>query len=80
MTVKLYGKENCSICTDAKMILELLQTEYFFEIDEIDIYEDDTLLEKYHLIIPVIEVEGEIADFGKVDYDKVANFLKTKNY
>ncbi|SER80362.1 Glutaredoxin-like domain [Gracilibacillus ureilyticus] len=78
MLVKLYGKENCSLCMDAKIILDLLQSVYPLEIDEIDIYQDEALLEKYHLIIPVVEMDNEIIDSGIVSYEKLDNYLKNK--
>ncbi|KAB8132167.1 glutaredoxin family protein [Gracilibacillus oryzae] len=78
MQVNVYIKENCSLCDDAKTILELLQTEFSFSIEEIDIYKNDSLLEKYHLLIPVIEIDHTIVDSGIIDYENIANFLKNK--
>lgn len=63
---------------DAKIILDLLQSVYPLEIDEIDIYQDEALLEKYHLIIPVVEMDNEIIDSGIVSYEKLDNYLKNK--
>ncbi|PWU69248.1 glutaredoxin family protein [Gracilibacillus dipsosauri] len=77
MIVKLYGKKDCSLCLDAKILLEILQEEYGFEIEVIDIYQDETLLDKFHLIIPVVEIEGEIVDTEIIDLPKIENFLKT---
>ena len=70
MKVTLYSKENCSLCDKGKKILEELQEEIQFSIEEVDIYKDDTLLEKYQIMIPVAEVDGEMLGsgiFNKVD-------------
>ncbi|MGP4040667.1 glutaredoxin family protein [Gracilibacillus sp. D59] len=79
MKLKLYGKENCSLCDQAKVTLEMLQQDYLFEIEEINIYNDDELLEAYHLMIPVIKHDDIIVDTEIVDMEKVENYLKKKN-
>ncbi|MGR4024458.1 glutaredoxin family protein, partial [Bacillus sp. ZZQ-131] len=56
MKVVLYTKKNCGLCVQAKQVLQEVQCEYSFQIEEIDIYEDNDLLEKYHLMIPVVEI------------------------
>ncbi|QGH34140.1 glutaredoxin family protein [Gracilibacillus salitolerans] len=79
MQLKLYGKEKCSLCDQAKATLEMLQQDYLFEIEEINIYNDDVLLEAYHLMIPVIKHDDTIVDTEIVDIEKVENYLKKKN-
>ncbi|WP_208588040.1 glutaredoxin family protein [Gracilibacillus suaedae] len=79
MKLKLYGKENCSLCDQAKVTLEMLQQDYLFEIEEINIYNDDVLLEAYHLMIPVIQHEDTIVDSELIDMEKIENYLKKKN-
>ena len=54
MKVVLYTKD-CGLCVKAKQVLQEVQCEYSFQIEEIDIYEDNDLLEKYHLMIPVVK-------------------------
>ncbi|MBL2480142.1 glutaredoxin family protein, partial [Klebsiella pneumoniae] len=49
MKVVLYTKKDCGLCVKAKQVLQEVQCEYSFQIEEIDIYEDNDLLEKYHL-------------------------------
>ncbi|GAA0307815.1 glutaredoxin [Gracilibacillus halotolerans] len=72
----LYMKENCSLCEDAKVVLDLLKNEYLFEYREKDIYTDEELLEKYHLSIPVLEYRNHVVDEGNIDYFVVENFLR----
>jgi glutaredoxin len=75
MKINLYSKTNCPLCDKAKQVLQELQNEFSFEINEIDIYQDDTLLEKYQLMIPVVEIDGEEVDFGLVQKDVIRKRL-----
>ncbi|MFC4183291.1 glutaredoxin family protein [Saccharococcus thermophilus] len=75
MKINLYSKTNCPLCDKAKQVLQELQNEFSFQINEIDIYQDDTLLEKYQLMIPVVEIDGEEVDFGLVQKDVIRKRL-----
>jgi glutaredoxin len=73
--VTLYTKEQCPLCEEALAILKVLQAEIPFEIDYVDIYQDDQLLEKHQLKIPVIEINNDEVDYGKISYEKVRKRL-----
>jgi len=51
-----YTKENCLLCDEALELVQMTQTIQPFELEIKDIYEDDKLLEKYQLMIPVIKI------------------------
>ena len=74
-TVHFYTKKDCPLCEDAKDLLKLLQRELTFTLLELDIYADDRLLEQYGLMIPVVEVDGKIIQYGKIDIDDVRHVL-----
>ncbi|EPZ39881.1 MULTISPECIES: glutaredoxin family protein [Anoxybacillus] len=74
MKVIVYSKENCCLCDEAKAILRELQVEW----EEVDIYKDEQLLEQYHLIIPVIEVDGEMVAYGRIHKDVIRKRLQKK--
>ncbi|MED0686358.1 glutaredoxin family protein [Anoxybacillus ayderensis] len=74
MKVIVYSKENCCLCDEAKAILRELQVEW----EEVDIYKDEQLLEQYHLIIPVIEVDGEMVAYGCIHKDVIRKRLQQK--
>ncbi len=38
MKVVLYTKKDCGLCVQAKQVLQEVQCEYSFQIEEIDIY------------------------------------------
>ncbi|MEH7458434.1 NrdH-redoxin [Bacillus pseudomycoides] len=75
MKVVLYTKTDCGLCVKAKQILKEVQKVYSFEIEEIDIYEDDELLEKYQIMIPVVEIDGKQAFYGVIHKDVIINYI-----
>jgi glutaredoxin len=69
---------DCPLCDKAKRKLSELQTELTLTIEEIDIYQDDNLLEKYQIMIPVVEHEGEMLAYGQVNKEEVRKRLLEK--
>lgn len=67
--VIFYTKEVCSLCEDALALLLIFQREYNFKIEERDIYTNDEWLEKYHLRIPVVEINGQQIDCEEMSFD-----------
>jgi glutaredoxin len=78
MTIKLtfFTKENCGLCNEAKEIIQSLRLEHKIEVTEIDIYSYDELLEKYQLMIPVIQINGETIAYGKIHKNDILNAIK----
>jgi len=76
MKVVLYSRPQCHLCVDAKDKLDILCETLGLTYQEIDIYQDETLLEKYQFMIPVLEVDGEVIDYGKVTYSKLKQGLE----
>jgi thiol-disulfide isomerase/thioredoxin len=70
-----YTKIHCPLCDKAHKLLQELQTETPFTIEIVDIYNDDALVEKYGMMIPVVEVDGEEIDYGIISMDKVKKAL-----
>ena len=68
MELKFYSRPGCSLCDEGLLILKLLQDDFSFDIDIINIEEDETLHEKYMLMIPVVEKDGEILQYGILNY------------
>lgn len=68
MKVKFYSRPNCSLCHEGLSVLKLVQEDVHFEIDIVNIEEDDEIHEKYMLMIPVVEKDGEIIQYGQLDY------------
>lgn len=75
-TVYFYTKPACSLCDDAKLMLETLQDEYRIQVEERDIYANDQWLEQYHLIIPCIQVNNERLDASQLNWKTLKTFLE----
>ncbi|MFJ7971755.1 glutaredoxin family protein [Psychrobacillus sp. NPDC096389] len=75
MEVYFYTRPGCHLCDDARLMLKLVQEDVSFEIKEVNIEEDEVLHEKYMLMIPVIELEGKIIQFGQIDYPTILDAL-----
>lgn len=65
--VKLYTRERCHLCEKAKAIILKLKKKWDFHYVEIDISESDEWTEKYGLMIPVVEINGEESQYGQID-------------
>lgn len=76
--ITMYSKENCSLCDKAKEVLMSIHEEIPLEINEVDIYKDDVLLEKYQIMIPVVEIDGEEVEYGIIHKDLIRKRLLEK--
>lgn len=75
MKVVLYSKDECCLCDNAKAILRELQKEFSFQVEEVDIYKDDALLERYQIMIPVVEIDGKEIQCGIIQKDVIRKRL-----
>ncbi|MFD2444667.1 glutaredoxin family protein [Bacillus sp. CGMCC 1.16607] len=66
-TLIFYTRQKCSLCDKAKVVIEELHQEMEFEWIEKDIDESDELTEKYGLMIPVVEIDGEEVEYGHIN-------------
>ncbi|GIP65259.1 hypothetical protein J32TS6_38140 [Virgibacillus pantothenticus] len=76
ITVYFYTKTACPLCDEAKWMLEMFQDEYGLQVEERDIYTNDQWLEQYQLIIPCIQVNGEILDASQLSWESLKKFLE----
>lgn len=76
MKVIFYTKENCSLCEDARTLLTMLRHEYPFELEERDIYTNDTWLEEYQLIIPLVQINGRSLNCEEISLEALEQLLK----
>jgi len=68
MKVNYYSRPDCSLCEEGLLTLKLVQSDVQFEIDVINIEENEEFHEKYMLMIPVVEKDNEIIQYGNLDY------------
>lgn len=78
-TVKLYSRPRCHLCETAMEVLKDLQQQWNFTIEEINIDLDDQLVEKYGIMIPVVELDGEELQYGIVNKKFISEAFTRKN-
>lgn len=78
MNIKFYTKEHCPLCDKGLLVLEEIKKDIPLSIEQIDIYKDDTLLEKYQIMIPVVEIDGVEVDYGILSEVKIREFIEEK--
>lgn len=64
--IVIYSKAGCCLCVKAKTILKKVQEEIPFSLTEVDISQDQTLMEKYQYVIPVVSINGKDVLISKV--------------
>lgn len=68
MIVKFFSRANCPLCVEGLQTLKLVQEDLPFDIDIVDIEQDDDIHEKYMLMITVVEKDGAVIQYGNLDY------------
>lgn len=66
--ITYYSKPQCGLCEEGLITLKLVQEDIPFDIEITNIEENDELHEKYMLMIPVVECNGETIQYGQLDY------------
>lgn len=75
MKVTLYSRPNCQLCIEAVETLKLVQEDINFTIEHVNIEQNDELHERFALMVPVVMHEGQIIQYGLVDYATILEAL-----
>lgn len=75
MNVKFYTRANCGLCVEGLQTLKLAQEDVGFHVDIIDIEENEAVHKKYMLMIPVVEKDGQVIQYGNLDYATLMEHL-----
>jgi predicted thioredoxin/glutaredoxin len=75
MKVTLYVGNDCPLCDEALLNLKLAAEDLPLDVEVVDIGQDDRLHEKYMLMIPVLEKDGEVLLYGNIGYGDVMEAL-----
>ena len=75
MIVKFYSRPNCELCIEGLQTLKIVQEDVAFTIEHYNIEDNDALHEKYMLMIPVVEKDGEVIQYGQLDYVTILDAL-----
>ena len=73
MDIKLYGTQFCHLCEEAEAILQAMG----LDADYVDIADDDELVDKYGVRIPVLQRMDTGAELGwPFDAEGIERFLR----
>jgi len=74
--VTIYSRTGCHLCEDALQILQSMQEELNFNIEEILIDGDEELEKVFGEKIPVTHIDGVHHDFWRVDPERFRSSLE----
>ena len=74
--VTIYGRTGCHLCEEALSVLQTMQSELNFEIEEILFDGDEELEKMYGEKIPVTLIDGIHHDFWWVDPERFRTSLE----
>ena len=63
MRATLYTRQGCQLCDKAEAIL----VRHGFDVESIDIDQDDQLQERYNACVPVVLIEGQERFRGRIN-------------
>lgn len=73
--MKFFSRANCGLCVEGLHTLKLVQEDLDFNLEIINIEEDESIHEKYMLMIPVVEKDGQVIQYGNLDYATLIEHL-----
>lgn len=76
MRIDFYTRPGCHLCEDARRVLDAMTKESSLPVQERNIDTSDEWTEKYGLMIPVVEIEGEILAYGNIESSALFTKLK----
>ena len=77
--VIIYSKPSCHLCEEAIRVLQRIQTQNPFTLEEVNIQDDPTLLAEYGEQIPVVTLNGTFLFEYTVDETRLRQLLKEVN-
>ena len=76
LTLVLYGRVYCHLCSDMERALEPMQSEFGFRLECIDIDEDPELEARYGELVPVLALGAEVLCHYRLDESAVRSRLR----
>ena len=76
MQVQFYTRLGCELCEEAERMLRLVAEDHPLEWQTINIEEDDEIHEKFMLMIPVVEHEGQVVAYGNIGYIDILELIE----
>lgn len=69
--VRLYGRQGCTLCQDAALVLQQLHSDFDFWVEKIDIDQDPAIKEKLLEQVPVVTINGGNRVGGRISEDRL---------
>jgi glutaredoxin len=76
MHVVLYSRPGCHLCDEARRVLVAEQQHHPFELEEVDVQDDEALERAYGIRIPVVEIDGEERFEYEVDPGELTRIVR----
>ena len=76
MRVTLFSKPGCHLCEEVRAVLDELQSELGFALEEIDITRDPQIFARYRYEIPVVWRDGTEVARGRLTDRELVNLLR----
>ena len=77
--VTVYSKPGCHLCEEAVRLLQRVQKQHPFTLEEVNIQDDPALLADYGEQIPVVTLNGKFLFEYAVDEARLRQLLKEVN-
>ena len=75
MRLRIYSKQDCHLCEEAKSVLDKIAPEFHATVEVIDIEQDTEAYEKYRYDIPVVYLDDVKLFKQRVDEKKLRKVL-----
>lgn len=79
ITITLIGKPGCHLCDDARKVIEEVSTEFpgsVLAVEEKSIEEDKNLFDQYWEKIPVVQINGNVHNYWRIEPERLRKALK----
>ncbi len=84
ISLTLLTKPGCHLCEEAKLAIDLVlsefnseeATEVGIELQELNILEDKTLGQRYGEEIPVLQINGKVHAYWRIDPERLRRALR----
>ena len=72
----LYSRPGCHLCDEARRVLVGERKDHPFELEEVDVQDDEVLEREYGIRIPVVEIDGEERFEYEVDSHELTRIVR----
>ena len=78
MKISYYTRPGCGLCEEGLLIVKMVQQEIPFELEILNIEEDEVSHQKYMLMIPVVAKGQEVLQYGQLDFVTIFEALDSR--